>query len=1851
MHRKPVGAVNKLVTHSNAKEILVVQSNFTGIFVHTIANNSLKLMQTLKLQELSDIIIWENTNGLFLSITREKENSSYTSTCLVYKWLQRYFDQVSHEITTYGSRSITTSSVGSLDFIAIANYQDDEGQTNIYSGIFKYNIDTERYEPHQKLSTNGAMDINFFSVTYNGLEETYLIVANSKKNENHIESVVNSIIYKYVDKYFIPFQSIANRTDKWIATNDAQGRFLLVSLSKTEGVRAFTYNGWIFVAEDFTQLDHFKTGLVYGGFQKYMGNVFLKLTNENFNRRLISLYKLDFIHEEDIKSFEANMLKWCEQTTLKTNNLSIESLKDLHRNITVEEHMDKISERSIRDSKQSEDFEDTDTYLERIEGLNNNLDGLLTEIKVIKADLHNYLRKSGQVQFEGDIYAKNVSLNKEAFFENLFVEAINDKEFIGILENVILINKDYDIEKSPLKFEKVKISSEIRPEYINGKRSEYLLHKNDSITFHDVKIDGRVILADGLNLSGLVNGVDINSSALLLREGDQVINGNVSAWRNIKIRNAKSHFLNELDLTQVPTSPTDVINELDVLKVRDLVVAGLLNGKDIVTLNQYALMTSVSGQNLEECSFEHLDLTNLFVKDYLSGARPEDAFTIHEGAFDLTDKDVLFTGDVSAEKIVIKRTLNHLDIDEDGALPFLLKNSNEEQYVNSLMVFEEVVVANPLNLQVKINSEKLKELNPIRTVPDELIVLKDNFNFTKKVVIEGGIASRDIKTSNSNKSMGDIIAKGLEITSEELLFHLTLKQPLNTRYINVSTINGINLSYLVTNGNDATQEIYGNKIVKSTLHITGSTTIINANNVYIRDLESKVLNVNDDQEIDANHVIQEFTAKSVDAVRTRLGDHIWRDIVTSEENQTIHGTTVINQSTRVKSLYANFTDIEGRVNAYNFTKMLQDTADFNTTNIGGCKTFESLQVENLIVENGVDMEGTQEKLKEFQERFQIKAKSIVLPDHIAVEKLSIDGYLNRMKSEDFVKNWKEESTIQKFYGDRSFDTVTVFEEATILSDEINGFSFRDIVEDTLKVNESNRFDDVTFKEAVYSFETVTLHGNIPGIDLETIIISGREEQTIWNLTFANNVDVVGNLKLNHLINGVNYTHWCNFSQPHPQEPSKNLIITESAHFIKGPSIKQFQNSSIFHFYENIWVGNRETNLDGHIEFEAINFQSNLKVEGLVDGINLTWLANNYFSKTKNQTITGHLDFTDGINFFDGISASEVLLTGLVSGLNFSKFLRSAIINDVEQIFEDTIELESCTIQNIEGDFLVNNLNLPNDVMRYDTHNIVTGVKQISAVVVGNLLLKQNVSVQNVDLLSWIHKAVPNIGGAVNGNSIFHGVLEFSKGLGVAGAINGIVFDNRNVMLKNESQIISGKKIIFTDSRVGFIDVSLKGNLNNVNIMELCQNQAYKNVTNLITSEVRLLGPVTAKNLNIQGLYNNVSISNVISDMQISQDLNNYYESYAQLLNMSNRIKESLKYQAYYLDHYDIVQDFKDVHDIFYLIHENESTIALVNDLRKQIDLFKWNESTKSFGDHFGTIYLKNSRNATYFSLVSIEKEYYLYFEHRNLEDAGETFIGSFTLLNDIENIIANISTPGMNIMHPFVIPNKTQTCFVFVYVNDKHPDIYCKSNSEWNIYFYQELETCTKFEPVTFAIKSTVYILTIDDRTEDNQNCIILWKYDVNTRFFIAHQKMYITASNGISTITYKNVQYLAVSSGHLQGAQYEGSVEVYRFNIMNGSFMHWQDIPIEAPIQVEFAILPSNELVLHVLTNDLIEPLRIYIYEGVNGFQQRHFATSFGEIHRMKQFNTIGNQHFISVWHNNQISLIESYLKGYKIR
>lgn len=129
-----------------------------------------------------------------------------------------------------------------------------------------------------------------------------------------------------------------------------------------------------------------------------------------------------------------------------------------------------------------------------------------------------------------------------------------------------------------------------------------------------------------------------------------------------------------------------------------------------------------------------------------------------------------------------------------------------------------------------------------------------------------------------------------------------------------------------------------------------------------------------------------------------------------------------------------------------------------------------------------------------------------------------------------------------------------------------------------------------------------------------------------------------------------------------------------------------------------------------------------------------------------------------------------------------------------------------------------------------------------------------------------------------------------------------------------------------------------------------------------------------------------------------------------------------------------------------------------------------------------------------------------------------------------------------------MLPDKQQECLLFSHNYERYLNIYCDSYfEEISFDVHQKLDTYTHLPVSTLAIGLNVYIFIVNNELGASETMLEIWKLDNDTRLFNKHQTIFHTAINSISTITYKNVQYLAVSSGHLQNAIYQGIVEIYR--------------------------------------------------------------------------------------------------------
>lgn len=150
-------------------------------------------------------------------------------------------------------------------------------------------------------------------------------------------------------------------------------------------------------------------------------------------------------------------------------------------------------------------------------------------------------------------------------------------------------------------------------------------------------------------------------------------------------------------------------------------------------------------------------------------------------------------------------------------------------------------------------------------------------------------------------------------------------------------------------------------------------------------------------------------------------------------------------------------------------------------------------------------------------------------------------------------------------------------------------------------------------------------------------------------------------------------------------------------FAKGPKIKRINGIELEDIMKRIWFKDQHANIKGTARFDDMTFFDELQVEvreskkhvqnkiiidkcfffqkGLFNEVNLTELEENYFSKTKEQKLTGIHMISELVTFKDNVTTPEILIDGLVNGINMEKFTKSILLNR-PQLFEDMVYFEN-----------------------------------------------------------------------------------------------------------------------------------------------------------------------------------------------------------------------------------------------------------------------------------------------------------------------------------------------------------------------------------------------------------------------------------------------------------------------------------------------------------------------------------------------------------------------------------------------
>ncbi|XP_066147264.1 uncharacterized protein clos [Euwallacea fornicatus] len=1790
-------------TLSSSSLIVLGDANFIHVFEYIFHNHTLNEIQKIRAIRPKHVVLWEQDNSPFLSITQ-------VAVVQIYQWLGRHFDHVQN-ITLADVKKTVPFNIHGSHYLGVVNdgqYQNEKS----YSPILRFNPHSGMFEIYQRLLTEGCSDIKYFASQLHGEDHYFLVVAQSLAKFRDSNYNYSSIIYKYEDSYFIPFQTIRTNAVLWQPIQDFHGNAALMALTEN-GIEGFQYDGWHFSESE----------IASNGIDIKMQNV-KALHTFNFNGKQVliiisdishQIYLVNFTSTNALREVHTEILLWCENTlkTLSPINDAVIARESLRGDIN--------EEISLAQEPQSQ----TSASLTQ-----NNVTRLTLETP---NNFNFFALEQALMRLENLIIGHNIKASEVIFKDTLSVDSINTESFNelpidSLLDNVVNIIEGFNIYKGLMECECIEITN-ISLFQMNNKPLEDYINVSSDLTLENLTIHGNATFSGELNVKERINTkIQISQDFVLLSEGDQTFEGNVR-FNELILDHLTANF------TPKPPSFKEEISHIKHLNVNHLKIGGLINNVYLPVLAEKSLKKA-GDQVLEEPFIvRKLNVTDFNLGGTLGGKKvPSDFILINSNASYSINQDVNFLADLYVNNLQVEHSLNNITVTKDGELPILLTDSPKVQYVPSKKRFENLFINDLIYRQNAINEENLQQFNP-------LILDNQNHSFKGDVTLNGNVQvlsrlkARNLRHfNNTQRSFVDVLERGLKLTEGEIPLHLTFLETLNLDGLKVSQINHMNPANWLQISANSSQFISGEKTFLGNLYLGGRVNMSEINKVNVKQLES-VLRINGDQEISGLLEAEKIVA--LNGIRSS----------NNVERASAEETLIINGSLTLNTLNASSLTLVGLINRRNISDIISNLVKTHNSplfTVFGEKSFTELHVENLIIppESSEILSLLQDVING-----QITINSSLdLLKNISINDIKFAKNFNNISKEDFdsLMGLTPNEDILVI-PDMQYDQIEVLGDVFITDDHINGQNLTYLEKESVKTDEDHSFDKAVFQDDVVVERSIKLKGNIENLDLENVVLHSLNKVIpIKDKEFKDMLYVEGSLRINKKVSGIDFDKLCKHLMP--SDELKSLRIEGDVIFTKGPKIQSIDNLLVQDLKKSLWFVDQPATLSGGLIVKNATFGSSVFVKEFVDTVRLNILSKNYLSKSKPQTIPASFTFQNVT--FSNITTPKLTTTKL-NGIVIDDLLKLLLLQNVSQSFEIPPHFEEVLVKDLNNDVLVRGLNLTCDVMRYDKFNIVTGAKSFSNLKVETLGLPDNIKIQDVDVVDWLNNAVLTNGWFnVKGKKAFKNAT-FDGYLSVRKKLNNREFTNSSVMLTNVPQTITGKKTFITrDSEpTKIINLNVKGLINEIAFEELIRDQAYKQQNSVLHSDIVFSGNVSIDNLIIDNLYNNVNMTDLIRNVSKLRNLEGLEAKFANLLNMGEILERSLKDQSVLFKYYKEVISIENAYDVFSLRGKDDVYRILSFSLENQSNVFKsfeWDVYRESFvlaGEKMDLLGPKPN----FLQQISFENEDYLYMERPDKSFADRRSSVSEPIksgrLMRLESptsfkIVAEFYRNGTVSLTSFSHPQTKQPCLVFVGYTLTSVDIYCLESNHSMFYWAQRIPMVEVFKVAALEISGSVYLFSVIKGMVLDESQVVVFKSKIglSLEFSLVATIVENGQINDVSCAIIDGLPYVALSVRSQESAVKSGSISIHRLYTESNKLARWQYIPIENPLGVQLITPNSFAPLLIIPSSKRSAPLNIFSYDGVAGFRRILKGSALPVSSKVR---VMANGHFLGLVQANQ--------------
>ncbi|XP_053668970.1 uncharacterized protein LOC128719371 [Anopheles marshallii] len=1537
-----------------------------------------EIVQTFGQPNQHTVHLWVHGKHVYLAHTYINLDDSRSNVCPLYRWAGYYFDVVDH-MPCYNSVHIEAFSIEQQMFVAVANQMSAVQGKDTFSDIFLLNPDTQKLVLHQRIYIYSVSDIAYFYFEARERREHFLITGNSYDADGGKEDSgassggrphnveQNSIVYKFVDGYFVPFQNLELTSVKmFLPVVHENGEFLLLVLCHDQPLLIYEYDGWKFVPSriDYTG-EAFAAGVSHMRVYRHIVNAsVIVIANSNLFGKSINLFTPQYGVQNDLRQVYAHFIEWCERMH---EQIAQVNLGELYNQLISLPDNSPDGARIVAKDLEIQDSSVASVNTKAIHTKHLLVDdALLSYVIEVNEYVQRVKEKMDQVEqtIHGSVLTNDtVHWNGDLAVAELIAPAGQMRQLdVKVLNNAAHKTRDTDVQSGAvveddiIEVDRLIVDRIVDVQFFNSHAADSLLLVDDPpAKWKDLSLTAKKVVVGGnLFVNKLIDGIFFHPGNVLLPEVNQIFSAKNLMVKDLSVNRLTSKRLNSTETVAVQrmmdqsrtllaksrgAMPQEYGSDFETIDTDELKLTGLLNDVHPSVLVEQVLHEQAPDQQFSgKLVVDQITAHNVEIVDAkLSGMEIGNiARTTGEQRI---VQDLQFVQPMLVDSLFLQDRLNHIPVME-GKLQVLHLASDEVQSITGTKTFDYVTLLKPIELQGKINGESLSKMNPIMTIGDDL-VLNGDYTIYGNVTFNGPLWAHNILSAGGVQHLHRLATHGLHLNMAPPPGQvIKFLQPVFVEHLHAGKINELDVNDLVPQATGEVQYITGRKTFVAELQIDGVADANEINKVDLNLLNRTILRrTGPEQTIEGTIHFDTIIAPIVNSknvlFESKRIDRLLRLDVPQNVSAPVrfeNCTVYVSNSVVAQEIH---TDNRSTVYGYDLEHLLQDTQTFgadetNVPSVEGLKSFRNLTIGRLVLHdqatlNLIPVENLKHILAAGDNRTIIKNEAYNFQSDITVNHLLFEGSINGVPKDAFCRAWLMYGGNQTFTVGQTFDHIVT--DQLLVSGKLNDITMEQLVENAYRTDREEYIERAVFHQGIVTYEPSTVGGLVSGLNLSSDILlkQSPEIQTLDTVHVAGALEAKGELHILSQLNGINFPKMMEFFTPLEKSTGQesapvDIDVHGNVYFVHDPTVIHLNGHNVQKLYGEVWLSHRPTVLTGRYHFESVEFHNALHAKNQpINHLHWNEVDARCLSGKRAQNITAPMEFLGEVTVRAGAVFQDIHLqgrlksTGSSPGINVVEYDKYALRYHQPQEISGKWQFHDVEIHGEFNPKTLNGYNLETDLLRRDVpFGNFSAPKRFRVLHTESIVCAPPCVIQGVDMDEWYANGL-----RVRGNQTIEGTLHIHDGiitgnLEVLGTVNGMQFDAEHLLLKSAPQNVNGTLRLVTkfpkENKIFplvFESLNAKA-INEKDVEKFMNNIALISQNPLnINIPVTLVEPLEVNETVLEGdMVFGVNVTQLLESTSYHKDINQLASQVRSLNSVNDKLAQSVFENSPVFSHFD-----------------------------------------------------------------------------------------------------------------------------------------------------------------------------------------------------------------------------------------------------------------------------------------------------------------------------------------------------------